>query len=125
MGDEFSNGSVNDSSLPVESYDGAAGGRSFDGAGGPPGNKMQIRFGENISPEQRKLSNKVRTTKYTLLSWAPLSLLYQFKRAANVYFLIITILTMMPFSPKRPASMIGTFALVLVFTMLKEAYEDY
>lgn len=31
----------------------------------------------------------------------------------------------MPFSPKRPTSMIGTFSLVLIFTMLKEAYEDY
>lgn len=31
----------------------------------------------------------------------------------------------MPFSPKKPASMIGTFALVLFFTMMKEAYEDF
>ena len=71
------------------------------------------------------MSNTVRTTKYTALTWAPLSLIYQFKRAANVYFLVITILTIMPFSPKRPASMIGTFSMVLIFTMLKEAYEDY
>lgn len=35
-----------------------------------------------------------------MLSWAPLSLLYQFKRAANIYFLIISVLTFMPFSPK-------------------------
>ena len=42
-----------------------------------------------------------------------------------MYFLVITILTIMPFSPKRPASMIGTFSMVLIFTMLKEAYEDY
>jgi len=33
-------------------------------------------------------------------------------------------LTLFPFSPKTPASMIGTFACVLIFTMLKEAYED-
>ena len=88
-------------------------------------NKIEVAFGDNIPPEQSRLSNKVRTTKYTLLSWAPLSLFYQFKRAANVYFLVITILTIMPFSPKKPASMIGTFTLVLVFTMLKEAFEDY
>jgi len=68
--------------------------------------------------------NTVRTTKYTKWTWAPLSLFNQFRRAANVYFLIITILTTLPFSPKKPASMIGTFTLVLVFTMLKEAYED-
>ena len=87
--------------------------------------KITIRFGHDLPADQRKVSNKVRTTKYTILSWAPLSLLFQFKRAANVYFLIISILTTMPFSPKTPASMIGTFAMVLFFTMLKEAYEDF
>jgi hypothetical protein len=30
----------------------------------------------------------------------------------------------MPFSPKNPTSMIGTFAFVLIFTMFKELYED-
>ena len=52
-------------------------------------------------------------------------MLFQFKRAANIYFLMITILTAQYFSPKSPGSMIGTFAAVLFFTMLKEAYEDY
>jgi phospholipid-transporting ATPase len=31
----------------------------------------------------------------------------------------------MPFSTKNPISMIGTFAAVLIFTMFKEAFEDY
>jgi hypothetical protein len=31
----------------------------------------------------------------------------------------------MPFSPKDPMSMIGTFSMVLFFTMMKDAYEDY
>lgn len=87
--------------------------------------KLTIRFGNDMPTQQRKASNKVRTTKYTLLTWAPLSLLFQFKRAANIYFLIISVLTTMSFSPKKPASMIGTFAMVLFATMLKEAYEDY
>lgn len=80
---------------------------------------------DKISKAQKKLKNRVRTTKYTIITWAPYSLLFQFKRAANIYFLIISILTLLPFSPKTPASMIGTFAGVLFFTMLKEAYEDY
>ena len=86
---------------------------------------VSVRFGKERPSVQLKLSNRVRTTKYTLLSWAPLSLLFQFKRAANIYFLIICVLTMMSFSPKRPASMIGTFSMVLFFTMMKEAYEDF
>ena len=117
-----SQGSVHESSANIESH----GDDGFGGVGGPQGaNKMQIVFGGETPENQSRLSNKVRTTKYTLLTWAPLSLLFQFKRAANVYFLFITILTIMPFSPKKPASMIGTFTLVLVFTILKEAYEDY
>ena len=31
----------------------------------------------------------------------------------------------MPFSPKSVISMVGTFSMVLIFTMLKELYEDY
>eukprot|EP00347_Sterkiella_histriomuscorum_P000659 403374990 len=49
----------------------------------------------------------------------------KFKRVSNIYFLMISILTFLPFSPKDPTSMIGTFAFVLIFTMLKEAYEDF
>ena len=48
----------------------------------------------------------------------------QFKRAANIYFLLISVLTCLSFSPKSPTSMIGTFAVVRVFTMFKELYED-
>eukprot|EP00359_Climacostomum_virens_P001863 CAMPEP_0204898568 /NCGR_PEP_ID=MMETSP1397-20131031/1370_1 /ASSEMBLY_ACC=CAM_ASM_000891 /TAXON_ID=49980 /ORGANISM="Climacostomum Climacostomum virens, Strain Stock W-24" /LENGTH=1118 /DNA_ID=CAMNT_0052066443 /DNA_START=715 /DNA_END=4071 /DNA_ORIENTATION=+ len=78
------------------------------------------------SPQQDTfVTNEVKTAKYTMLTWAPLSLILQFRRAANVYFLIISVLTAMPFSPKSPLSMAGTFGAVLVFTMLKEAYEDY
>ena len=38
---------------------------------------------------------------------------------------MISILTLMPFSPKNPYTQISTFIIVLGFTMLKEAYEDY
>lgn len=38
--------------------------------------------------------------RYTILTWAPKSLFMQFKRAANIYFLVITVLTALPFSPK-------------------------
>ena len=70
-------------------------------------------------------SNGVRTSRYTILSWAPKSLIWQFRRVANLYFLVISVLTAMPFSPKAAFSMASTFAAVLFFSMLKEAYEDY
>ena len=37
-------------------------------------------------------SNTISTTKYTLVSWLPVSILEQFKRVANFYFLVISIL---------------------------------
>jgi magnesium-transporting ATPase (P-type) len=70
-------------------------------------------------------SNSVRTAKYTALTFLPKSLLWQFKRSANIYFLIITILTCLPFSPKNPFSIISTFSGILIFTMIKEGYEDW
>ena len=38
--------------------------------------------------------------------------------------LLLSTLTLMNFSPKQPASKIGTFAFVLVATMIKELVED-
>ena len=35
-----------------------------------------IEFGSEPTGKQKKETNKVRTTKYTILSWAPLSLLF-------------------------------------------------
>ena len=70
-------------------------------------------------------NNRISTTKYNLVNFLPKSLLLQFKKSANIYFLLVTILTFGSFSPINPASMIGTFIFVLICTMIKEAYEDF
>ena len=119
------NGSFEKMQGQTDGGNGGSGGPAPQSQSQPTKGKISINFKTDLDPELRKLSNKVRTTKYTVLTWIPLSLFYQFQRAANVYFLVITVLTTLPFSPKKPASMIGTFSMVLIFTMLKEAYEDY
>lgn len=78
-----------------------------------------------FTEQHRYKSNYIKTSRYTILSWLPKSLFWQFRRVANIYFLIISVLTAMPFSPKNPYSMAMTFAGVLIFSILKEAYEDY
>jgi len=76
--------------------------------------------------QKRKFGdNTITTTKYNVFTWFPKSLFMQFKRIANIYFLMISVLTLMPFSPKNPYTQTSTFIMVLLFTMLKEAYEDY
>ena len=74
---------------------------------------------------QKYPNNKTTTTKYNLINFLPKSLLMQFKKVANIYFLVVTILTFCSFSPINPASMVGTFIFVLTCTMIKEAIEDY
>jgi len=90
--------------------------------------KITIYFGENnenLKYNQKYGDNLITTTKYNLITFFPKSLLIQFRKVANIYFLLVSILTCMSFSPKQPSSMIGTFAFVLIATMFKEAIEDY
>lgn len=80
--------------------------------------KIRVYFGPNSSQDSiyNHPKNNVRTTKlnfiiillinsffrYNAITWFPKSLMIQFFRAANIYFLLVTILTAMPFSPKVP-----------------------
>ena len=46
--------------------------------------------------DKNHADNYIRTTKYTFWSFLPLSLMYQFKREANIYFLLQAILNSIP-----------------------------
>eukprot|EP01113_Clastostelium_recurvatum_P017915 TRINITY_DN2113_c0_g1_i1.p1 TRINITY_DN2113_c0_g1~~TRINITY_DN2113_c0_g1_i1.p1 ORF type:complete len:1143 (-),score=265.23 TRINITY_DN2113_c0_g1_i1:444-3872(-) len=70
--------------------------------------------------------NTVRTSKYTILTFIPLNLFYQFCRVANFYFLIISAIQVIPgVSPTGQFTTLGTLLVVLGITALKEAYEDF
>jgi phospholipid-translocating ATPase len=51
-------------------------------------------------PNGKYVDNKIRTTKYTLLSFLPKNLLEQFHRVANLYFIFIQLLNWVPVSSK-------------------------
>lgn len=75
--------------------------------------------------------NSIRTTKYTWYNWLPKSVLQQFRRVANAYFLGISILmilgsyaTYLFVSPLDPFSTIATLTVILLITSCKEGYED-
>jgi len=71
-------------------------------------------------------NNYVRTSKYTLLTFIPLNLFEQFSRLANIYFLIISCLQLIPnISPTGKYTTLGPLCVVLAITALKEAYEDF
>jgi len=71
-------------------------------------------------------TNYVRTTKYTLLNFLPKSLLSQFLRLANIYFLGTAILqSVSVISPLNPITAILPLVFVLIVSMVREGIEDY
>jgi phospholipid-transporting ATPase len=68
--------------------------------------------------------NRIRTAKFTPLSWLPKSLFHQFQRVANIYFLAIVVLVVFPWSPKDWKSKVFPFCFVLLWTALKDLHED-
>lgn len=77
-------------------------------------------------PKKKYASNYISTTKYNLITFLPLALAIQFKRYANIYFLVCAILQSIPLiSPLNPASAIAPLAFVLFLSVTREGYEDY
>nr|BAJ86425.1 predicted protein [Hordeum vulgare subsp. vulgare] len=70
-------------------------------------------------------SNYVSTTKYNAVTFVPKSLFEQFRRVANIYFLVVACLSYTPIAPFRGATAVGPLVLVLLVTMIKEAIEDW
>lgn len=70
--------------------------------------------------------NKVRTAKYTLITFIPKNLLEQFRRVANIYFLVLVILQIFPiFGATTPQVAMLPLVAILVITGIKDAIEDY
>jgi phospholipid-translocating P-type ATPase (flippase) len=70
-------------------------------------------------------NNYVSTTKYNFWNFIPKNLFEQFRRVANVYFLIIAIVTLTPPSPVKPGAFLLALVIVLGATAIKEAVEDW
>lgn len=76
-------------------------------------------------PNGKRVNNRVRTTKYTMLSFLPRNLLEQFHRVANLYFIFIVLLNWVPAINafgKEIAMLPVIF--VLGVTALKDYFED-
>ena len=73
------------------------------------------------------VSNIVRTAKYSVLSFVPLNLMSQFKKMANVYFLVISFMqTIKSISISDGKSVMAIpLCIVIGVSMIKDAYEDY
>jgi len=82
-------------------------------------NKPDINF------QQKFVDNYVSTTKYKFWNFLPKNLFEQFRRVANIYFLIIALITLTPISPVKPGAFLLALVVVLGATACKEGVEDW
>lgn len=77
-------------------------------------------------PIIRYVRNKVRTTKYTIITFLPKNLFEQFRRVANVYFLALVILQLFSVFG-APNAQIGMLPLLFILgmTAIKDGIEDW
>ncbi|KAF0976515.1 hypothetical protein FDP41_004414 [Naegleria fowleri] len=85
-----------------------------------------IRVNDHVANQPFKFpKNDIKTTKYTYLNFIFKNLWEQFHRFANCYFLVIAILQLIPtLSPTGQFTTFIPLGMVLIFTMMKDAYED-
>ncbi|KAJ1752033.1 hypothetical protein LPJ79_001556 [Coemansia sp. RSA 1821] len=75
---------------------------------------------------QNYCTNAITTSQYTLLNFLPKNLSRQFRRVANIYFLVLTILQLISyFSVGSRFLTVVPIILVLAITAIKDAFEDW
>ncbi|KAL3683459.1 hypothetical protein R1sor_001481 [Riccia sorocarpa] len=71
-------------------------------------------------------SNKVQSAKYSLSTFLPMNLFTQCCRAANLYFILIAALQLIPgLSPTSWGTTLGPLAFVLLLNATKEGLDDF
>ncbi|KAF2745876.1 phospholipid-translocating P-type ATPase [Sporormia fimetaria CBS 119925] len=81
---------------------------------------------EDGAPKTHYARNKIRTAKYTPISFIPKNLYFQFHNIANMYFLFIIILGIFPiFGASNPALNSVPLIVILAVTAVKDAIEDW
>ncbi|KAL3824467.1 hypothetical protein ACJIZ3_020496 [Penstemon smallii] len=93
-----------------------------------PGYSRIVHCNKPKMHEQKPLkycSNYISTTKYNVLTFLPKAIFEQFRRVANLYFLLAAGLSLTPVTPFEPLSMIAPLIFVVGLSMAKEALEDW
>ncbi|KAL1023401.1 hypothetical protein UPYG_G00040350 [Umbra pygmaea] len=89
-------------------------------------NLLYDRAKAEDNPNRHYADNKIKTTKYTLLSFLPKNLFEQFHRFANVYFVFIALLNFVPVcNAFQPELALAPVVFILSVTAIKDLWEDY
>jgi magnesium-transporting ATPase (P-type) len=94
------------------------------------GPNRQIFFNDEASnaaqsAQLKYASNVIVTSTYTLLTFLPLNMFEQFRKVANLYFLVVVILQLIPsISPVQPIGSIAALTFVIGVSAVRAAVED-
>ncbi|PWN38046.1 phospholipid-translocating P-type ATPase [Meira miltonrushii] len=90
----------------------------------PPTSPNEVT--KNGQPIARYPRNKVRTSKYTIVTFLPRFLSEQFRRMANVYFLgLVALQASSKFGATLPQIAMLPLVAILTITAIKDGLEDY
>ena len=88
----------------------------------------KVNFGRFLARKMKgqhnNSTNEIVTSRYTKANWFPLALFAQLKKPVIIYFFIITVLSCLPFSGQSPTMLIITLVVVILFSMVRELFED-
>ena len=80
----------------------------------------------NVKANSHSCSNVIKTSKYTLLTFIPLNLFYQFQNISNLYFLFNMSLALIPnISPITPISAVLPLLFIVIVTMIRDGFKEY
>jgi phospholipid-transporting ATPase len=92
-----------------------------------PFRKVVVQGGEALHPKPVVRDNQISTSKYTRWTFLPKNLIEQFSKMANVYFIFISFMQMIPIisiTNGFPAQ-IFPLGVVIFISMLKDLFEDF
>lgn len=91
----------------------------------PPADPKERTFDLGINPTTRFGDNSIRTAKYTPLTFLPLDIGIQFTKVANIYFVFLGILQMMPVLNSNPIpSILLSLTCVVSLSVIKDLVEN-
>ncbi|XP_078738985.1 LOW QUALITY PROTEIN: phospholipid-transporting ATPase IF-like [Lampetra fluviatilis] len=85
------------------------------GDGFPPGPYVQHSYRDNT----------ITSSKYTLWNFIPKNLFEQFRRIANLYFLMVFLIQLLVDTPTSPVTSGVPLLFVITVTAIKQGYEDW
>ena len=80
-----------------------------------------------LKPNSEFVGNKLELWRYNFLTYVPRNLFEQFKRISNIWFLLISIFQLIPYSlnPTDSWTTIAPLAFLILISLATDAYSDY